>query len=272
MSSCKRFTDFFAGFAAFTAAMYLFCQYMMFDFKEIESLTEKLKYFFSNEPIKDYNFYLTLIGLLLFSCVFSILFHKLPFLTFAISALPMIYIISMLKTGNIYDERPMLYVVLGAIHMGGCLFECIRRDREDRHRRSAIATDLFAAVVVLFCLYVFYTKKILPETEFLELDYLQRRLYYVYEEIDFTVFRNVAICYGVLALFRLIHRDLYYLDAILSLVPFFMLCSMWMTDKIPIFGEVLVMLSASYAVARIAIMLFCKPKCIQDKAPVPKEN
>ena len=33
-------------------------------------------------------------------------------------------------------------------------------------------------------------------------------------------------------------------------------------DKIPVFGSTLTVLVCCYAVARISVMLFCKPKCI----------
>ena len=46
MSNFKRFTDICAGFAAFTAAMFFFCAYMGYDFKEIESMKEKIKFFY----------------------------------------------------------------------------------------------------------------------------------------------------------------------------------------------------------------------------------
>ena len=269
MKYCKRVTDFFAGFTAFSAIMYLFCEYMKYNFNDIESTTDKLKHFFSHEPTKDYRFYLSLIALLILSCVVSIVFDKFPVVTLAVSALPMIQIIAMFDADKIYD-RPMLYILPTAIHMGGCLFECIRRDRIDRKRRAAIATDLLALTVILFCIYVFHIVKTLPELEFKDLNFFEHSLYYIYKDIDLTVFKNVAICYAVLAVIRLILRDLYYVDAILSVIPFVLIMRAWYTEGIPVFATSLVMLSVTYMIARFSIMLFCKPKCLKDQ-PINKK-
>ena len=46
MGHVKRFGDFCAAFAAFAAAMFMFRQFMGFDFGEVEGIIEKLKYFF----------------------------------------------------------------------------------------------------------------------------------------------------------------------------------------------------------------------------------
>jgi len=261
MGYFKRFGDVCALFAAFSAFMYVFCQYMAYDFDEIVGTTEKLKYFFSNSPRKDYRFYLTLILLLLVSFIISTVFHKLPFLTLAAAALPIIQIVAMYDSERLY-ERPMLYLVLASVHAVGCLYECIRRDREDRGRRGAIATDLLGIVIVGFCLYVLYTSRGIANIEFENISLLELLLYNAFylQTPDLSVFKYFAICYGVLAVLRMIWRDLYYVDAILSVFPFVASIYLWNSGKFAVFGSVAVSLTLMYAVSRISVMLCCKPK------------
>ena len=61
MNKVKRFTDVFAGFAAFSAFFYLFRQFMGKDFGEVEGMVEKIKVFFSPQMRRDYYAYMILI-------------------------------------------------------------------------------------------------------------------------------------------------------------------------------------------------------------------
>ena len=267
MGYVKRFGDFCAAFAAFSVFMYLFCQYMAMDFKEIEGFMEKIKYFFSNEPRREYRYYLTLLVLLLISFAVSVIFHKLPWLTFAVSVLPMIQIIIMYDADEIY-ERPMLLIVLSSLHVFGCLFECIRRDRGDRRRRSALAVDIMGLAAAGFCLYILYISKDIANVEFEHISIIEKLLYYavVYDGADMSLFRNIAICFGVLVTLRLALRDLYYIDAVLSLAPLGAVVYFWNRGDIPAFGSALALLTLVYALGRISVMIFCKPKCIDEKS------
>ena len=262
----KRFGDFCAAFAAFSAFMYMFCQYMAMDLDEIEGIVAKLKYFISNEPRKEYRYYLTLFILLVVSFTVSTVFHRLPFLTLAVSVLPMIQIIVMFDGEKLY-ERPMLFVVLAALHMVGCLLECIRRDREDRGRRTALAVDLLGLAAAGFCGYILYLSRDIANVDFTHISIIEKTLYsaVVYFEADLSIFKYLAIGISVAVILRLILRDLYYLDALLSLVPLGVCIYRWNSGSIPVFGSTLAMLTFAYAIGRISVMIFCKPKCIDEK-------
>lgn len=266
MGYVKRFGDFCAAFAAFSAFMYLFCQYMAMDFKELEGFSEKIKFFFSNEPRRDYRSYLALLVLILLSFAVSVIFHKLPALTLGTASLPMILAVVMFDGEKLY-ERPMLYFVLLSVHFGGCLFECLRRDRQDRHRRSAIATDILGLCIMGFCLYILYISKDIVNIDFKDINIVERTLYsaVVYFDADLSWFRSIAIFFGAIVFLRIVLRDLYYIDAFLSLIPLGAAIWLWHTDGIPVFGSVVAVLTLLYAIARISVMLFCKPKCISEK-------
>ena len=270
MGYFKRFGDFCSAFGAFSAVMYVFRQYMETDFGELEALTEKLKYFFSNEPRRDYRFYLPLIALFLLSFALSTALHKYPHLTLAVSVLPMIQLITMFRADKLY-ERPMLYVVLSSVHIIGCLFECIRRDREDRHRRAALATDLLGLCVIGFCAYIMLTVKKADGIDFSKANIFQSQIYLALplSAADTDIFKYTAICFGALVLLRLLLRDLYYLDAILGLAPFIATVYLWNSGKITLFGAALTALTLIYAVSRVSVMLLCKPKPhrVPEKSP-----
>ena len=261
MGHVKRFGDFCAAFAAFAAAMFMFRQFMGFDFGEVEGIIEKLKYFFSNEPRREYRYYLTLFLFFALSFAVSTAFHKLPFLTLAVTVLPMLQTVIMLD-GNYIYERPMVFVVLSVLHSIGCLYECIRRDGEDKGHRAALALDLFGLSIAAFCGYILYASKGIADVEFEHISVIEKTLYsaVVYFEADLTWFKCMAIIFCALALVRLLLRDLYYVDAFLSLIPAAACTYFWFSDKIPVFGSALFALTVAYAMGRIAVMLFCKPR------------
>ena len=334
MNKVKRFTDFFAGFAAFSAFMYVFCEYMEYDFREIESLTDKLKYFLSTEPRLDYFNYVPLIVLFTFACAFSVLLNKYPQLTLAAASLPLIYSVALFTQEKIY-ERPMLYILPALIQMSGCLYECIRKDREDRGRRAAFAVDLLGLTVSVFSLYVIYIanrsekleafensllfftvgallfglslikrlpniissepffpsiegisgldsfvkspgrslsllkdhissmgETLIKEIPFIQNGFMEQQITALMktETPDLKAFKMAAVIFTVLAVIRLIHRDIYYIDAFLSLFPPIIFIYMWNANKIPVLGEILAFMSVIYFIARVAVMIFCKPR------------
>ncbi|MBE6547060.1 MAG: hypothetical protein E7668_06455 [Ruminococcaceae bacterium] len=259
MSYFKRFGDFCAGFAAFSAILYVFREFMEFTPKETVPLLEKLKLFFSDEPRREYRTYLILIGLLLLSLLISLLLHRFPYLSFATSVPPLLHIMLMYDAGLLY-ERPMLYFVLGGVHACGCLAECIRRDREDRRRRAAIAADLCGLVGMGLCGYVLRITPTIPDVPYGELNFFERQMYFSAAQADLTLFRRLLILLAVTVALRWLLRDLYYLDAALAVGLFGYTLYHFYAKAFPFFGSMLLMLTAVYALSRVVIMLSCKPK------------
>ena len=261
MSNFKRFTDICAGFAAFTAAMFVFCGYMGYDFKEIESMKEKIKLFL--EPELGYSFFIPLILLFLFSCLFSLIFTRVPYLTVAVSVLPLSYTFVLFTDGRI-KEYPMLYIILGSIHVLGCLLECIRMDKEDRGCRAALGIDLIALMAVLLVVYLYRTAGKLDAVEPEKMNLIQRKLYEIKDGLDLSVFRSTAIMLAISALLRVIWRDLYYIDAAISIFPLIITIFKLTTGKVPVFGAALMALIVVYTVGRVTVMIFCKPKLSKE--------
>ena len=259
MSYFKRFADFCAGFALFSAVIYLFRQFMAYTPKEEVSLLEKLKLFFNSGARLDYKEYLPLLLLLLLSFIVSLAFHRLPYVCFAVSVLPLLQLISMYTSDRLY-ERPMLYVILVGMHSLGCLTECVRRDREDRRRRSALGTDAVALIAIGFCLYVLRLIPKLATMEIVQMSLFERKIFFSLENANTSIFWKLAVIYAAAVLLRWLLRDLYYLDAALAAIPFGYTLYLWHGGRIPFHGSFLVTLAAVYLIARLIVMLSCHPK------------
>ena len=262
MGYVKRVGDCSALFAAGAASMFLLRQFMQYDFTEkAEGITEKLKYFFSDEVRKNYKFYLLMIALLLLSFIVSTALHKFPYIPMAVSALPLIQIVIMADINSIY-ERPMVYTVLAIVHFIGCLHECVRRDREDSGRRSAIGADLLALVILAFCALTLHMSKNTAEIEPKNISAFELVIYngFTYNTPDMWAFKYGAAIFPTLVAIRLIHRDLYYIDGILSIAPLVGAFIYWGGDSYTIFAPVLVCLCALYAIARITVTFCCKAR------------
>lgn len=267
MGYVKRVGDVSALFAAGAASMYLLRQFMQYDFIEkAEGMTEKLKFFFSDEMRKNYNFYLLLIALLLISFAISTIFHKLPQIPLAVSAVPIMQVIMMADLDRIY-ERPMVYLILAIIHFVGCLYECIRRDKEDSGRRSAIGADLLALVIFGFCAVTLHAAKdpTAISKEHISAFELTVHNAFSYSTPTVWAFNCGAIIFPVLVAIRLIHGDLYYIDGILSTVPLVASFVYWGSEEKTVFAPIAVCLFTLYSAARITIMLCCKAKINQPK-------
>ena len=266
MSYFKRFTDFCVGFSLLAALLYLFRQFMAYTPKDDVSLTEKLKLFFSNGPRMSYECYLPLLLLLTLSLVVTLAFHKRPFVCFTVSVLPLLQLLFMYKADRLY-ERPMTYIVLAAVHSLGCLVECIRRDREDGGRRAALAADGAGLLAIAFGLYILRMIPRIADAAFADLNFFEKKAYFSAENADTSFFWRLAILYAAILLLRWLLRDLYYADAALALIPFGYTLYRWHAGTIPFHGSIFITLAAVYLLARLAVMLSCRPKTayVRDK-------
>lgn len=259
----KKFTDFCGGFAAGSAILYLFCQFMAFSPAEDVGLMEKAKLFLTPTETHDYRAYLLMIALFCLSLFGSFFFKRLPSLAFTISLLPLVRIFAMATESMIY-ERPMLYVVLGILHAAGGFCACIDTDRQSRSRHSAMAANGAAVVTALTALYIRYRfTSFVPDSEkpadFFDEAIGTARL--AAEEglfdLNLSVFVTIACILAALSLVNLLFGDLYFIDALLSLIPLGYTLYLWFGNRIPVHGNVLILMVILTTVCRIAVMLSC---------------
>ena len=279
----KRVGDCSALFSASAASMFLLRKFMGYNFKDkADGIIDKIKYFFSDEMNGNYDFYLALIILLILSFIISTIFHKFPYIPFAFSTLPLIQTIIITTPERIFnDSRPsynnkefaMFYLAVAIIHTVGCFYECIRRDREDIGRRSAISADLLALIIFGFCALTLHFTRDVSAIDTKDITAFEKAIRdaFITEKPLMWAFEYGAIVFPVLVAVRLLHQDIYYIDAILSLVPFVGAIVYWVGGEHTLFGGVIVCLCTLYAFTRLAITLSCKARIKQKKAKISEE-
>lgn len=218
MSNFRKFTEFCAGISVFAAIMYVLRQYLGYNFKDISSTKEKLKIFFDPSASRDYRGYVLLAALLLLAIAISLIFKRAPELSFFFSALPLLYVIYLYDAGKLY-ERPMLFFCLSIVQITGNLFDSLKLSEQGR-KYSPVFTSFFASLIPLMCcILTIWRKNVvtsLPEDKIYPFDLEILRSI---DDIDVTLFKNIAIMYGAILLISIILRGVHFIDLSLSLVP-----------------------------------------------------
>ena len=154
MSYFKKFGDFCSGFSAFTALIYLFRQFMTFDFgEETLGMIEKLKLFFSKTAQFQNYCMLVLATTFVLSVIGGRVFAKLPYLAIVFCLPPIGVSIYMIRA-ELISEYPMLYAILGVVALISATVDCITADRRDGGRRCAYAGDVTSLCFSAFCFFV----------------------------------------------------------------------------------------------------------------------
>ncbi len=265
MKLFKKFTDFCGGFAAASAIIYLFCQFMLFSPREELSILGKIKLFLGDGTLRDYRAYLLLVILLALSLLGGLIFKKYPALSFGLSLLPLVRVISMVSEGRFY-ERPMLYLILTLIYAVGGLANAIGADREEAGVRGAKGADLASLVTAGVAIYIPFRIESLtsiPEEE-AKLDFfdaLIRNLGMSAEAEgvapDLSFFITVAILLLLPVLVSLLLRDLHFITASLSLIPLGYTLFHWLGGGIPVHGNLIAIMVLFTTACRFAVMLCC---------------
>ena len=255
MSLFKKFTDFCAGIAAFVGALFLLQQYMTFEpldnaeYAEwfsykikyssetlsetvtdtvtdtvTESLPEapsKIRQFFTPELINDfdYRFLFILVLTLAISVIVGVVFKKLPYVCFFVSLIPALEIAYIFSTGFLYTQIG-LFLLIGALHVAGNLFECILRDKEDgRHRLWICAkiSTLFPAAVCLLCTKI--ADKIPLENINDKIPLYKELATTMTEPDNMALVTKIGWMYIIIFAITLVLYNVYFIDTILSAIP-----------------------------------------------------
>ena len=220
MSYFKKFTDFCAGVAAFVAALLFLRHYM--DFKvpnEDPEAPGKLTQFLESSGTTDYSMILSLIILLALSIIVGIIFRKLPYICFAFSILPALYVAFMFEKDLLYEQEP-LFLAATILHVIGNLAECVIRDNEDGKHRLFLASKISSLLGAAICFLISWLiKKPIPETE-KTFNTLQKQLFIFAKDEDTAAITLLGfMLLGVFTIGLLLY-NVYFVDAILSFVPF----------------------------------------------------
>lgn len=234
MSLFKKFTDLCAGVAAFFASIFFIREYMEFTPEEppeisggaltdaLESASEefpgKLEQFLEPTENADYSLLIPLILLLILSAVLGRVFRRLPYVCFGISLIPAMMIAYMYEVDMLY-EQVGLYLILGALHVAGNLVECLLCDREDGRHRLSIAAKISSALPAALCFYVMWKGAQTPPEDIEEINHFEDRIFFGMTEADVEIMTRLGIMLLVLLCVSIILHNVYFIDAILSLVP-----------------------------------------------------
>ncbi|MBO5939374.1 MAG: hypothetical protein J6Q82_07795 [Clostridia bacterium] len=272
MSYFKKFTNFCAGFAAFSALAYVFCKFMEYTPRDQEGellgIKQKLRHFFDAKEVEeDYRLYLLLVGGLLLSIAIACLLKKIPSVSFATSLLPLSLVATMIADGNIAD-RPMLYLLLSGLHTAGALYECIRCDREKGSHQAHLAVNLATLLGSLGALFVWRSADKFFPVPNPHYNYLEQKIYdsYLLKE-DPSILLNLALPLLVTVLLSMLLREIYFLDAAIALVPLCLILPNYLEGEIPICAEFLLTVVCVNLLARIALMLSLPPQKEKKTSP-----
>ncbi len=267
MSYFKKFTDFCAGVAAFVASLYLIRKYMSFvpkteaEYLEsfpdtpVEEIPSKLEQFFAQNNPEDFKPILGLVILLVISVMIGRLFKRIPAICFAVSLLPALHIIYMF---NHRREQASMYLVLGALHVLGNIVEAIIRDREDgRHRLSLLAktSSLFS---LGFC-FAFIKAMQIEKPEFAQLEKenpLMKDIFKNPGPLNIEILTAFTIMFGVLLLVSVVLYNVYFIDAIISVVPLGYSIHALYSGNLSVGASLVFLLSAICFVAHLALTVF----------------
>ena len=272
MSYLKKFTDVLGGIVAFIAAVFLVGKYMAFNPDDIEELLEessKLKLFLSAEHGNDYRGYVLLIAFIVLSIAAGRLFKKLPVLSFCFCALPLLQVMNMIYTEQIYEYEG-LFVILCALHFIGGIYELIYFDRADGKKRTFIAASLFGVLSSAACfaaLKVNSFSKVFFE-RFLDSDLSEEEMAFEkklqligietlreppVEEEKIITFVMIFVALSVVV--ALILRGVYFVDVILAAVPFVYVIYSWFGNKLIGAPMLVVVPVCMYFFIRVALFI-----------------
>ena len=252
MSYFKKFGDFCSGFACFSAIIYLFRQYMMFDAKDAE-LMEKVKMFFDKNVETDNRLMLVLVVMLVLSVVASIVLRRLPYLIPMFSVPPLLLAVDMFRSGFL-REYPMMYLLLLCIAVISHIWECVSLDSRFGRHRAAFAGDAMSALCAAVMLIIWKRGNdvfALESKDALLLNAFDYEIWSGAKNMNMRLFLVMGCAYLGMILISLLLTDVYFIDAALAAVPCIAGVYMWSADKLTVHAEIAVTLSLVVLVARL---------------------
>ena len=255
MSYIKRFANFCGGFAAFSAIMYVFTQFMAYKGEEDASRLDNLKKFL--DPLENNKLmmpYLYLAAMLVLVVIASHAFKRLPALYFSLSLFPFLYVVFLFDKDCLY-ERPLLYFVLIGLQIASYLADLLATDRKYGTRHAAWAQNalcLAVSVASLITLRVFNEIKNTPPEELPRPDL---PLQTVINEASPFIFVVIAEIFVAIFLVNILLRDVHFIGAIISFIPAIAFIYMWNTERFTAFASVFVAAAVICFITKLSLTL-----------------
>ena len=242
MTLFKKLTDFCAGIVTFVCGLFLLQKYMIFkpldDLQYIQYINDKIEYSklppeeavteaaskftqFLDPDIIGYDYRLSLILLIVLavSIAVGIIAKKLPYICFFTSLFPAVGI-TYLFTHGLINTQTGLFLLGGALHIAGNVYECIVRDREDGRHRLWICAKISLMFPSLLCL--FFTKI----CEHVPIENIDARVP-IFKELAFKMTKpenmeyvtKIGWMFLIIFVITTVLYNVYFIDAILSAIP-----------------------------------------------------
>ena len=274
MSYFKKFCDLIGGIGAFFATVFVMGKYMSFDPKDLEEGQSKLKFFFSNDNSSEYRQYLVFIGLIVLAIAVGQICKKLPWVSLAVSVLPMCQAMSMLYCTLFYNNA-FFYVAICAIMIVGNLYEVMLLDKERGKSRTALAARIIALLGATFAgisiklssLAAYINELSLGEEGLAEEHYelignvkpfgvMLLKDTVAEKEIKALIF--FAAAFALCILIGLLVRKAYFIESILSFVPFAFSVSALHAEKLTTAPMLVIVPAAVYFISMLALTFTTK--------------
>ena len=281
MSLFKKLTDFCAGIAAFVGSLFLLQKYMLFeplDTQEyIEWLSYEIKYsngklspsmldgiteapsklsqFFTPKLANEYDYRLLaiLIVTLAISILVGLIFKKLPYVSFFFSLIPAVEITYLFTKERLYTQIG-LFLIAGALHVAGSIFECIIRDKADGRHRLWVCAKISLLFPAAFCLLC--TKL----TDVISIEGIDDKLP-IFKDIAFKmtnpnnmeIVTKIGWMYVIIFAVAMVFYNVYFIDTILTAIPLIYTIHMLYSENLSFNPALFTVLAAICFMTHIAL-------------------
>lgn len=281
MSLFKKLTDFCAGIAAFVGSLFLLQKYMLFeplDTQEyIEWLSYEIKYsdgklspsmldgiteapsklsqFFTPKLANEYDYRLLaiLIVTLAISILVGLIFKRLPYVSFFFSLIPAVEITYLFTKERLYTQIG-LFLIAGALHVAGSIFECIIRDKEDGRHRLWVCAKISLLFPAAFCLLC--TKL----TDVISIEEIDDKLP-IFKDIAFKmtnpnnmeIVTKIGWMYVIIFAVAMVFYNVYFIDTILTAIPLIYTIHMLYSENLSFNPALFTVLAAICFMTHIAL-------------------
>ena len=281
MSLFKKLTDFCAGIAAFVGSLFLLQKYMLFeplDTQEyIEWLSYEIKYsdgklspsmldgiteapsklsqFFTPKLANEYDYRLLaiLIVTLAISILVGLIFKKLPYVSFFFSLIPAVEITYLFTKERLYTQIG-LFLIAGALHVAGSIFECIIRDKADGRHRLWVCAKISLLFPAAFCLLC--TKL----TDVISIEGIDDKLP-IFKDLAFKmtnpnnmeIVTKIGWMYVIIFAVAMVFYNVYFIDTILTAIPLIYTIHMLYSENLSFNPALFTVLAAICFMTHIAL-------------------
>ncbi len=259
MKMIKKFGDFFPLLAAVSAWIHLLTKFFPFSPLEETSLFGKLLAFFSPATKDDYFSFLIMSGLFFAVFLLAKLLPRFGSVHVAAALLPLGWSLFLLQAENLGD-RPMLYVICAILYLICAFVDCLLKDREDDGNRALLAARLCSILTALFALLVYIRFRSVETIPPEEWNFFDRAIGSAWQSgASPSAYWRLALMYSLITVIGFLLKDLYFVEALIHLIPTVFVMMRWHSGALAAYGATLSALSVCCLLGTLLLTFFGKP-------------